>query len=39
MPDKVKADRSAWTSHVKKYAKEHNIPYMCAVSGAKTSYT
>lgn len=27
-----------WVEHVKKYAKEHNISYMCAVAMAKASY-
>lgn len=27
-----------WVEHVKKYAKEHNISYMCAVTMAKASY-
>lgn len=27
-----------WVEHVKKYAKEHNISYLCAVSMAKDSY-
>ena len=27
-----------WVDHVKNYAKEHNIPYGCAVSRASASY-
>ena len=34
--DKKKVN--SWVEHVKKYAKEHNISYMCAVAMAKASY-
>ncbi len=30
---------SDWTNHVKKYAKEHGISYMCAISDASKTYT
>ena len=29
---------NAWVEHVKKYAKENNISYGCAISEAKASY-
>lgn len=29
---------NAWVEHVRKYAKEHNMSYMCAVEKAKESY-
>lgn len=27
-----------WIEHIKNYAKEHNIPYGCAISKAKETY-
>mmetsp|Transcript_10790 Transcript_10790/g.14068 ORF Transcript_10790/g.14068 Transcript_10790/m.14068 type:complete len:144 (+) Transcript_10790:101-532(+) len=29
---------SAWTEHVRKYAKDNNISYMCAISEASKTY-
>ena len=29
---------SAWTEHVRKYAKDNNISYMCAISDASKTY-
>jgi hypothetical protein len=30
--------KNPWIQHVKRYAKEHNVSYMCAISDAKKTY-
>ena len=29
---------SAWTEHVREYAKKHDVSYMCAISDASKTY-